>query len=358
MTIDRIPVRNLWLLMLYASDLYRSLPAKSSVDVEKNPDDIPDLVAEILTELVERRLRRNLTFGFHRRHATVHRVRGRIDFVTTESRQLLNRGVIACEFDELTANTPRNRYVRAALDHLARMVRTSTHRQRCRSLSRSMSKLGVTGEKPTRNEVNAESYTRHELFDKEIIAAARLVFDLLIPTEETGSSYLVSPQTGIFWIRQLYEKAVAGFYQHILPRSEWTVATGSRLYWNIQSQTDRIADILPHMKADIILHHKTDARRIVVDAKFTQILTTGWYRDETLKNAYLYQIYAYLRSQESEQDPPSQHAIGILLHPAVEQDLWEEVVIQGHPIHFVTVNLAGDPSEFRDRLLACIAQTT
>jgi 5-methylcytosine-specific restriction enzyme subunit McrC len=45
--VGRIPVRNLWLLMLYASDLFRNLE-KAKVAVEDNPEDIPDLVAEML----------------------------------------------------------------------------------------------------------------------------------------------------------------------------------------------------------------------------------------------------------------------------------------------------------------------
>ncbi len=77
--IGRIPVRNLWLLMLYTSDLYRRLPPDERRDVESNPDEIADLVAEILTENVERRLRQNLTFGYRPREAVLRRVRGRID---------------------------------------------------------------------------------------------------------------------------------------------------------------------------------------------------------------------------------------------------------------------------------------
>ena len=50
--IGRIPVRNLWLLMLYASDLFRDLE-EAKVAVENNPDDIPDLVSEMLCRQVE-----------------------------------------------------------------------------------------------------------------------------------------------------------------------------------------------------------------------------------------------------------------------------------------------------------------
>ena len=64
--IGRIPVRNLWLLMLYASELFRDLE-KSKVAVEDNPDDIADLVAEMLCRMVERRIQRNLSHGYRSR---------------------------------------------------------------------------------------------------------------------------------------------------------------------------------------------------------------------------------------------------------------------------------------------------
>ena len=62
--LGRIPVRNIWLLLLYASRLYRELPSYRRVELEDAPDDIPHLVAEILTNAVERRLRRNLSHGY------------------------------------------------------------------------------------------------------------------------------------------------------------------------------------------------------------------------------------------------------------------------------------------------------
>ena len=93
------------------------------VALENAPDDIPELVAEILANAVERRLRRNLTAGYQRRQADLNRVRGRINLLRTERRQLLQRARVACVFDELTVDTPRNRYVRAALTHVAGVVK-------------------------------------------------------------------------------------------------------------------------------------------------------------------------------------------------------------------------------------------
>ena len=142
-SVGRIPIRNLWLLMLYASRLYRTLSSSRRYAVEENPDEIPDVVAEILTRAVERRLRRNLSSEFDRREADLTRVRGRINTLRTERRHLLQQGKIACSFDELTTDTPRNRYVRAALNHLNRTVNRTELRRRCRIIASALERAGV-----------------------------------------------------------------------------------------------------------------------------------------------------------------------------------------------------------------------
>ena len=103
--VGRIPVRNLWLLMLYASDLFR-MGGRGRVACEDNPDELPNLVAEILAHAVEKRQRRRLSLGYRRRNAVVSRVRGRIDVLKTARGHLLSRGRVACRFDELTIDTP------------------------------------------------------------------------------------------------------------------------------------------------------------------------------------------------------------------------------------------------------------
>ena len=97
-TIGGIPVRNIWLLMLYASHLFREV-GRRNVAVEENPEAIPELVAEILAHAVEKRLRRNLSFGYEPQSAVLTRVRGRIDFLRTTRAHLLLRGRVACRFE-------------------------------------------------------------------------------------------------------------------------------------------------------------------------------------------------------------------------------------------------------------------
>ena len=351
--IGRIPVRNLWLLMLYASDLFRELGTRASA-VEDNPDDIPDLVGEILAAEVERRLRRNLTYGYQSRSAELNRVRGRINLLETYRRQLLDRGRIACRFEELTVDTTRNRYVRAALEVLSKIVKSYSLAHRCRSSAAVLAHGGVSGYHPTRSEISQERFGRHDAGDRTMVSAARLAFDLALPTEDPGSRQLPTPSREVTWVRRLFEKAIAGFYRNTLVQYGWTVEAGTSLNWQISQNTPGISRILPSMRTDIVLQNLPIGRRIIIDTKFNAILTQGWYRETTLRSGYLYQIYAYLRSQTGCGNPLADTATGILLHPSVEEEIFESVVIQGNEIRFATVNLAATTKEIRIRLTEVI----
>jgi 5-methylcytosine-specific restriction enzyme subunit McrC len=121
-------------------------------------------------------------------------------------------------------------------------------------------------------------------------------------------------------------------------------------------KTPGIDAILPAMKTDIILEHTDTSRRIVIDTKFTSMLAQGQFRDGILKSGYLYQLYAYLRSQEGRGDSLADHATGLLLHPAVGEMMDETAVIQGHAIRFATVDLAASSQDIRAQLLRMVAR--
>ncbi|MDE2442110.1 MAG: 5-methylcytosine-specific restriction endonuclease system specificity protein McrC [Betaproteobacteria bacterium] len=354
--IGRIPVRNLWLLMLYASDLFRTRGI-GNVGLEDNPDDLPDLIAEILAHAVEVRQRRRLNLGYRSRDAVLTRVRGRIDVLNTERHRLLDRGLVACRFDELTIDTPRNRFVRAALETISRIVQREDVSRRCRSLASGMKAMGVSGDAPTRAQMSTDRFGRNDADDRFMVAAAKLAFDLALPTEVAGTNVLTLPDREITWVRRLFEKAVGGFYEVVLQPQGWRVRCGGTLGWQIEQKTSGIDKILPTMRTDVVLDHAPSGRRIVIDTKFTSIVTSGWYREETLRSGYVYQIYAYLRSQVGRGDALADCASGLLLHPAIGQSVDETVVIQGNPIRFATVDLTASAADIRSQLLRFVDPT-
>jgi 5-methylcytosine-specific restriction enzyme subunit McrC len=348
-----IPVRNIWWLMLYAADLGKGA-APSLLASEDLPEEIPDLVAEILARAVEQRQRRQLSTAFRHREAVLSRVRGRIDHLSTARRQLLAQGRIACRFEELTVDSPRNRFVRTALASVARLVRKPELAHRCRSLAHGLHRQGVVGEAPSRRQISAERFGLHDQADQAMLAGARLAMDLALPTEEGGPHALLEPERCVHWLRRLFEKAIGGFYRFHLDEAHWVVNTGKPLSWPIAEATPGIAQVFPSMRTDIVIDRRDRPLRLVIDTKFTGVLCRGWYREQSLRAGYVYQLYAYLRSQVGRDDPRADQASGLLLHPAINGDFDESVAIQGHQLRFATVNLAGSHQQIKERLLGLV----
>ena len=364
--IGRIPVRNIWLLLLYASQLYREFPASRRVELEDAPDEIPHLVGEILANAVERRLRRNLSHGYRRQRADLNRVRGRVDLFRTEQRRLLQRGRVACFFDELTVDTPRNRCVKAALTHIAGVVSEladhSNLGRRCRDLTFRLERAGVAGYLDPRHAGKAAVLDNTgwvDAHERQMLAAARLALALSIPTEQSGSAFLplVNREETQGW--KLYENAVASFYDVALSHRGWKVRRGSRIQWPAENPAPGLRAVMPDMITDIVLEHRELSssgaeRRIVIDTKFTSIVQQGRFGQTTLKSGHMYQLYAYLRSQEQLGEPVTLNSAGVLLYPSLGINYNESVVIQGHRFSFATVDLAADSRTIRSQLLRIV----
>ena len=361
--IGRISVRNIWLL-LYASQLYRELPETRRVELEEAPDDIPELVAELLASAVARRMRRNLTVGYRRRADVLNRVRGRIDVLRTERRQLLQSGQVACVFDELTIDTPRNRCVKEALLLLAKVVKREPLARRCRELAARMALAGVRDE-PDARRISGQilhsgaGWTDAE--ERQMLAAARLAFDLAIPTEQSGSALLTMADRDASPGWKLYEYAVAGFYEAVLRDQGWNVHHGRHMSWQMEESKPSVRDLMPRMITDITLERRparsaADGHRIVIDTKFMSPVTAGQQGKETFRSGNIYQMYAYLRSQEDSGDPLWRTATGVLLYPSLGVDYDEAATIQGHRLRFTTVDLVADALTIRRQLLRIVGE--
>lgn len=189
-----------------------------------------------------------------------------------------------------------------------------------------------------------------------MIATADLLLSLAIPTTDEGGKLLPAPDMDERYLRVLFERACVGFFRLRLEPQGWKVNHNSPLKWDTSFMSSGMGAILPGMELDIeLVHHDLTGpgrRRVVIDTKFTTITKMNQYGNLKLRSGYIYQIYAYLMSQEaSETDPKSE---GLMLHPVVGERVDEEVVIQGHRIRFATVDLAADSATLAEQLLATI----
>jgi 5-methylcytosine-specific restriction enzyme subunit McrC len=350
-----IPLRNIWLLFLYAADLVR-FKNEASVEAEAARD-LPELLARLLVRVVQQRLRRNLSRNYQARHAVLSRVRGRIDLLATASGQLLEQGRVACRFEDHTMDSPRNRLVRAALDYLSTMMEASELVHECRALSQMLGHLGVSSQKPSRTALVTDQVSRNETGDLLMISLAKMVFEAVIPSQQVGSTQAVVADVDVHLVRRLFEKAVANALRIQLQPLGWKVQHGRKLNWPVVLASDGIAEHLPGMRTDIELVHTGKKLKLVIDTKFTHIFTDSQYKSEMLRSGYLYQLYAYLRTQEGLLNSQGiECSEGMLLHPQCGQALDAYVDIQGHRMRFKTIDLMSSAEEFERQLLSIVSE--
>lgn len=357
----KIPVRSMWFLLIYASKLLAQLrePERDKILAGERDNDLLDAIAEVLVVEVEQRLRRQLTLHYRTRHADLDRVRGRIDHLRTATRRLSDQGRIACRFDELSTDSPRNRFIAHTLLYAAPAVVRKDLAQRCRNAAFRMHRLGVGAVEPSRSELSRDRLAHHDAADRRMLDAARLLRDMAIPFHAIGTLNLPALLDDAVRHRMLFEAAVRGFFDYTLSGEGWSV--GSRiLHWPASPISG--ADYLPVMKTDVTLDHPASQRRIVIETKFTNALVTGppagdtYDKGPTVSSAYLYQLYTYLSSQTGQGNIVADQAEGILLftQTAGSQPFTKEIEIQGHRLRFMSVDLAATPAEIRTRWLQCL----
>jgi 5-methylcytosine-specific restriction enzyme subunit McrC len=348
-----ISVRSLWFLLIYASNMLNELTSRERESLLAGDRDahLIDAIAEVLVAEVERRLRQRLSFHYQRQEADLTRVRGRINHLRTTSNRLLEQGRIACRFDQLTVDSPRNRFVAATLRSASHIVSESRNdlKQRCRSAAFRMERMGVGAQAPTRAQLSKDRMSHHDSADRRMLDAAHLVDAMALPFHQLGPRVAPKIIRDEGRYRKLFQDAVFGYFTHKHHDSGWTTKR-PHLKWQVQNQAT--CNLLPRMETDVVLENQISKKRVIVEVKFTDLFSPGrWDSSNTIKSGYLYQLYAYLMSQHGVGDGMSESAEGVLLFVAANgrEAIDQSVEIQGHRLRFLSVDLSATPAEIRKR---------
>lgn len=352
-TLNKIPIRNIWLLLLYASDYYKELDEQQRINFEENPEKIVELTAEIYCKAVHKGLRYSLSNSYQPEKQVLTRVRGKIDYLTTTRKLLLEKGKIHCRYDGLTNNTPKNQYIHDAAHVLLRQLNNDELIKQCKQITNRFKELKI-GKSNYYNPV-IDQFNRSNPHDNLLVSVAKLVHSLSIPTELFGKETLNQLEKTDQWLRLLFEKAVIGFYRVNLNPNEWQIESGKRFKWQCTQSTDNIGQFMPEMITDLIIENNKTNSRLIVDTKCTSIFNHNSF---SFKTDHLYQLYAYVRSQERSDDRLSYSASGMLLYPTTNQSINENTTIQNHQLFFCTIDLSQANMRIRECLLSLLAQST
>lgn len=347
-----IPLRNVWLLMAYAARVDSKFAPKylpKSLLAESLDTDLPDLVGQLLAREVMRRFRDSLSVGYQAVTREQSRVRGRIRHLETARRRSLAKGKIVVSYEVLTHDNEVNRLARKALETLQKICSNNTIAQECQAASRRLELAGVQ----SLSERALAGVRAQDKRDLRMVALSKLALNLQIPSQVYGNSRLLDPEVRDEWIRKIYEKAIFSFYKYHLDADVWKVEASKKIKWKLTDPTPGFKALLPGMRTDIEVTNKLTGSKTVIDTKFTSITNTHFDK-EKFKSGHLYQIYAYLRTQEPSDpldDPLNARASGMLLYPTIDSEYKESASIQGHSLSMVTVDLSQEPSLITSRLL-------
>lgn len=340
-------------MLVYAWDELFIDQSRCMEDIENSPS-IDALFARILAVLLQQRMRIGLGRNYQDERLTLRGIRGRINFNECIKKQSFNQGYAICDAQQFSLNVPKNQIIRSTLVRLIQTgqfgpdaAKANELRHLLRTLARTMEGVDLIEIRP--EIIRRQQFGRNDRDYKLMMVICELIWLRQMPSSTTGNDFLPSINKDAITLHRIYERFVANFYRINL--SGWRVTPQSLFSW-----FDSTANpYLPAMKPDLLFENKSTGQIIVLDTKFTaSSLTTSQWGNRVFDSSNLYQIYAYVKTQEHISDKHRQ-STGILLYPAVTQSgLSEEIKLQDHRIRISTIDLSAPWQVIEEKLLDII----
>lgn len=347
-----IPIRNLWHMLLYAWNEYPIISHWFMEDAENAPT-LDALLAFILAKLLQQRLRIGLGRNYVNQNESIRGIRGRINFAESLKHRSFEHGQAYCEYQLYSANAPKNQIIRSTLARLVLMGNFGPDRALANELRHNLRLLTRVLEEIDLIELKLD-FIRRQQFGRNdgdyrlMLAICELILQRQMPTETIGPKGLSIIDRGALALPYIYEKFVANFYRIHL--KEWTVKPQSRLSWHAIHDNPH----LPSMQPDLILEDNQSGNIIILDTKFTanSLIDNQW-KKPVFDSSHLYQLYAYLSTQEQLSEI-HRRASGILLYPAISHELSEKIELKDHVMRVECVDLAASWHDIEQQLVDLI----
>ena len=199
--------------------------------------------------------------------------------------------------------------------------------------------------------IRRQMLARNDRDYRFMLAICELVAQRQMPTDSMGTRPQPTLDRDTLNLYSIYERFVANFYR--LHLKGWSVSAQKHLHWHETFSND----LLPIMRPDLMLEEKSSRRILIVDTKFTaqSVIQNQWGKQE-FDSSHLYQLYAYLKTQEHLSEKHRQ-AEGILLYPTVAGHmLSQKIHLQDISIRVESIDLSAPWQEIEHQLLEIIAR--
>jgi len=348
----KIPVANIYYLLAYAWDM---LPESRLVRVNADACATPlDLLANLLVSGTAHLFKKGLDRNYREQEACIPAIKGKLMVGESFQNLALYQGKAVCRFDVFDYDVLHNQILKTTLNRLCHVaaldpgIKTAARNLYLRF--HEVNEIALT--KPVFSQVHLH---RNNRFYGFLIAVCELLYDNLLPDENSGKYQFLDFLRDDDQMGRLFEAFVRNFYKRELP---WSYKVSSdEIQWQSSVIDPAAKALLPKMKTDLVI--RFDGRKIIIDTKYYKEILTKYYGIEKLRREHLSQIFSYLKHQVKSGDPGSQNAEGILLYATAKQAVnadYPDVI--GHRMAIRTVNLADNWKMIRARLLEIVGVKT
>jgi 5-methylcytosine-specific restriction enzyme subunit McrC len=347
-----IPIRNLWHMLLYAWNESTGTSPVTPGEVESAPT-LDALFALVLLRAMEQRLRTGLGHAYVNQTKTLRGVRGRVNFSESIKNHSFEKGEAICDIQEYSANEPRNQIILSTITKLIQAGEFGPDQGAANALRHHLRRLvrnleGIDPIELTPALIGRQLSLQNDLDYRLMLSVCELILQRQMPLDEPGARPLPGLDREGLILHRIYERFVANFYRMNL--KGWEVHAQKHLDWHAEQSNDHLPTMIP----DLVLRERSTGRMVVLDTKFTagSLVNNHWSKP-VYDSSHLYQMYAYLRSQEHVSEAYRQ-ATGILLYPSARYHFSEAIQLQEHVIRMECVDLAATWQEVERQLMELI----
>lgn len=337
----KIPIQNIYYLLAYAWDHFRS-GEELDVDQSQCPD-IHNLLAMLLGGGIRRLATTAMDKGYRDFIETTPRLRGRVDLLASHRRMTHVSGRMICEFDELTADTLPNRILRATCRRLlqAAFQLSVDNRKSIRHCLDLLADIGdIRIESKTFHRVQLHRNNRHY---RLLMHVCRLLHELFLPDQQSGSRRFRDILDEETVMHRVFESFVRQFASRHCPDAR---VSPMKITWDGQWD-DEVNGVLPTMLTDVTLNRQS--RKTILDCKFYKDALVTRHNRHRLHSSHLYQLMAYLKNKACAEG--WENVEGILLYPAVNHHLDLSFSLLDHDVAIRSIDLDQDWPVIHQRLL-------
>lgn len=351
--IDRIPIRNIYYLLLYA---WNRLEEAEIVDVSiESATNLLNLFARVLTGGTQHLLKRGMDRGYMPLQEELHGIRGKVNFSLTLKRQLMANAILACEFDDLSYNVFHNRILKTILASLSTSPDVD---QSLRSdLADLCRRLGTIEDVSLCAAIfRRVSLHRNNTLYGFLMDVCEMIYRYYLASEAAGKEKFRNLIRDEEKMPQVFEDFIRNFYRIELEGrfSGFQVKGSEIIHWDVEAPKSEDEKYLPAMVTDISI--KTPGGYMIIDTKYYKNTLQAHY-NKKIHSANLYQLFSYLKNAEAK-GPGYRKCKGVLLYPTVQQNLDLNYEIKGHRISIKTLDLARQWQSIHTDLLNVVGVKT